>query len=331
AASQLSTRTLSSATSIPPYAAPYMAPEQFDGKDGDARTDIFAFGAILYEMLAGRPAFEGKTTAMLLAAVQTVEPEPLSKLQPATPPALEFVVKRCLDKDPSQRLQTARDLLNQLQWISEGGSGIVFRPIAAAGAQKQNRLVWIAAAVLALITAVFSPSAYRYFRGTPKSAAIRFSVSLPGTAVGTGGTPVAVSPDGRWIANARAGGNNGGIYLLPLGSVTPKFFFEGTSIYSPFWSPDSHAFGYFSDGKIKVSDVSGSPPQTVSDAPPPFGGATWSQDGVIVFATGGVLNRVPAAGGQPTPITALDTALQETEHLSPSFLPDGRHYLYLAM
>src|SRR5438093_6336683 len=133
-------------------------------------------------MLAGRPAFEGKTTAMLLAAVQTVEPEPLSKLQRATPPALQFVVKRCLAKDPGQRLQTARDLLNQLQWISGGGSGIVFRPITAAGAQKQNRVVWIVAAALALLTAVFSPSAYRYFRATPESPAVRFSVSLPGTA-----------------------------------------------------------------------------------------------------------------------------------------------------
>src|SRR5439155_6827174 len=91
---------------------------------------------------------------------------------------------------------------------------------------KQNRVVWIVAAALALLTAVFSPSAYRYFRATPESPAVRFSVSLPGTAVGIGGTPVAVSPDGRWIANARAGANNGGIYLLPLGSVTPKFLFE---------------------------------------------------------------------------------------------------------
>ena len=123
AVSRARTRTIAPSVSAPPFAAPYLAPEQIAGTDADARTDIFAFGAVLYEMLTGRPAFEGKTPAMLLAAMQTVDPEPVSKLQPETPPALDYVVKRCLAKDPKQRFQTARDLMRHLQWISEGDDG----------------------------------------------------------------------------------------------------------------------------------------------------------------------------------------------------------------
>src|SRR5262249_14679857 len=125
--------------------------------------------------------------------------------------------------------------------------------------------------------------------------------------------------------------NGGGLYLLQLGSVTPKFLFQGTSFYFPFWSPDSKSLAFVTDGKLKVTDLSGSPPQTMSDAPFPAGGGSWSKDGVIVFSSAGVLYRVQAGGGQPVQISTLDAALQETDHVLPSFLPDGRHFLYLAM
>src|SRR5262245_14259546 len=334
-ASQLSTRTAAlPAASLPSSAVPYLAPEQFDGNEGDARTDIFAFGSVLYEMLTGQPAFEGKTPAMLLAAIQTVDPEPVSTLQPMTPPALEYLVKRCLAKDPKQRLQSARDLVSHLQWVSEGSARIRV-PSAAARSHKRDRLLWAAAAAMVLLTLGLAPSAYRYFEGSPEPDDVRFVMSMPGTSgtVGgaTAGSPPMVSPDGRWIAGTRTIGNNGGVYLLEMGSVTPKIVIPGQVAFSLFWSPDSRSFAFFDDGKLKVTDTTGAPPQTLSDAPFPAGGGTWSKQGVIVFASGGLLHRVSAAGGQSTPITTLDASLQETEHLAPNFLPDGRHYLYLAM
>jgi Tol biopolymer transport system component len=330
--SQLATRTASApAASILPFAAPYIAPEQFDGTDAGERTDIFSFGAVLYEMLTGRPAFEGKTAPILLAAIQTVDPEPVSKLQPAVPPALDYVVKQCLAKDPRQRFQTARDLLSHLQWISQSSAQAALPAGAVTRRKRKDLLLWVSAAALVLLTAALTPSAYRYFQGSPESVEARFTTVMPGTTTAAGGSPVMVSPDGRWVAGARTQPNNGGVYLLPLGSVTPKLLLEGRVIWSFFWSPDSKSFGFFDDGKLKISDVSGSPPQTVGDAPFPIGGATWSKDGVIVFASGLVLHRVQAAGGQPTQITTLDTKLQELEHLAPNFLPDGHHFLYLAV
>ena len=328
-ASELPTRTTAlPAASVPAFAVPYLAPEQLDGSEADARTDLFAFGALLYEMLTGRPAFEGKTTPMLLAEIQTVDPEPVSKLQPATPPALGYLVERCLAKDPKQRVQTARDLLKHLQWISEGG-GQEEMPVTAARARKQNRLLWAAAVVVVLLTAGLGPLAYRYFGGTPATGEVRFVISsMTGTATGGSATPVAVSPDGRWIVAGRTTGSNSGLWVLPIGSVNPKLILEGNTAFSLFWSPDSRSFGFFDDGKLKTSDVSGAPPQTVSDAPFPIGGGTWSKDGVILFSSEGVLHRVQAAGGQPTRITTLNSSLQETEHRDPRFLPDGFHYLY---
>src|SRR5262249_7180247 len=181
-ASQLSTRTLSSPTaSILPLAASYLAPEQFEGTETGARADIFAFGAVLYEMLAGRPAFEGKTSAMLLAAIHTVDPEPVSQFQPAVPPALEYVVKQCLAKDPSHRFQTTRDLVSHLIWISEGSGRIGLPAGAAKGRRKRDRLLWIGAAALILLTASIAPSAYRYFEGAPDLGEVRFNTSMPGT------------------------------------------------------------------------------------------------------------------------------------------------------
>jgi eukaryotic-like serine/threonine-protein kinase len=330
-ASQVSTRTVISASSLPASAAAYVAPEQFDGVDADARADIFSFGAILYEMLTGQPAFEGKTPAILLAAIQTVDPEPVLKLRPATPPALAYLVKQCLAKDPKQRLQTARDLTQHLQWVSDGTARVGLPAGVATRQRKRDRLFGIAAAAFVLLGVSMLPVAYRYFKGPAELDEVHYVISsMVDSAVAAGGTPVTISPDGRWIAAARLAAN-GGVYLLPMDSVTPKVLLDDHVAWAFFWSPDSKSFGFFEDGKLKTSDVSGAPPQTLSDAPFPIGGGTWSKDGVILFASGGVLHRVQAAGGQPAQATTLDTSLHETEHLAPHFLPDGRHYLYLVM
>jgi len=325
--SMTTTRSLIPASAaIPAAAARYMAPEQFEGGEADARSDIFSFGTILYEMVAGRPAFQEKTHALLIAALQTVDPEPVSKVQPMVPPALDHLLRRCLNKDPRQRLQTAWDLLLQLQWIAEGGSQVGVSAPVAARARKRDWAVWGGAAAASLVAVALAPSAVSSFRAEPEREMIRFTVSN----MGAGQVPLSISPNGRWITNSR-GGQNLGVDGLLLGSVVPQVLIEDSIITQPFWSPDSRFIGFFQDGKLKKGEVSGGPSVVVCDTPVPIAGGTWNSDGVILFSGGGVIHRVLAAGGQPTPITELDEAQKETEHLFPQFLPDGRHYLFLAV
>jgi eukaryotic-like serine/threonine-protein kinase len=331
ALSARTTRAIAPSVSAPAFAAPYLAPEQIAGTDAEACADIFAFGAVLYEMLTGRPAFEGKTSPILAAAIQTVDPEPVSKLRAETPPALEYAVKRCLAKDPKQRFRTARDLTKHLQWIADGGDRMGATTLDV-GARKRDRWLFVAAAAIVLVTVSLALAAYRYFAVAAEAAEVRYVISsMSDTANATGGSPVTVSPDGRWITGARLTNTSGGIYALPMGAVTPKVLLDGHIAWAFFWAPDSKSFGFFEDGKLKTSDVSGSPPQTLSDAPLPIGGGAWGTRGVIVFASGGVLHKVQAAGGQPAQMTTLDPSLQESDHLAPYFLPDGVHYLYLAL
>jgi len=325
--SMLTTRTsISALSAVPTLAAPYLAPEQFAGLEVDARTDIFSFGAILYEMLTGRPAFQEKTQALLIAAVQSVDPEPVSKIQPMAPPALDHVVKRCLCKEPRQRLQTAWDLLLQLQWIAEGGSQIGVPVPIVAHRQKRDWAIWGGVAAASLLALGLAPTAVSSFRASPDPTLVRFTVSN----MGAGQVPLSISPNGRWITNSR-GGTNRGVDGLLLGSVRAQVLVEDSVITQPFWSPDSRFIAFFEGGKLKRGDVSGGPSQIICDTPTPIGGGTWNSDGVILFSGAGVIQRVLAAGGQPTPITELDEASKESEHLAPFFLPDGRHYLFLAV
>jgi serine/threonine protein kinase/Tol biopolymer transport system component len=327
ATSMATTRTsISSLSAVPTFAAPYMAPEQFAGLGVDARTDIFAVGAILYEMVAGRPAFQEKTQALLVAAVQTVEPDPVSKAQPMAPPALDHVIRRCLNKDPRQRLQTAWDLMSQLQWIAEGGSQIGIPAPVAARRQRRDWAVWSGVAAASLLAVGLTPAAVSSFRASPEPELVRFTVSN----MGAGQVPLSISPNGRWITNSR-GGTNRGVDGLVFGSIVPQVLIEDSIITQPFWSPDSRFIAFFQDGKLKKGDISGGPSQIVCDTPTPIGGGTWNSEGVMLFSGAGVIHRVLAAGGQPTAITELDQSGKETEHLAPFFLPDGRHYLFLVL
>lgn len=311
---------------ISPEAAPYLAPEQWDGVEGDARSDIFALGAILHEMITGTPAFEGKSQAMLVAAIQTIDPEPVSAKQPMAPPALDYLINRCLAKDPKKRLQTAWDLLSQLQWIAEGGSQVGVPAIFTAKRKKQERLIWIGMAVAALLVFAMAPATYHYLKGAPEPEDAKFVLTNMGNAAAQG-PPPSISPDGRWIFRSTGAL---GLVAVHLASVMPQLIAKDNVETQPFWSADSKFIAFFEDGKLKTIPVSGGPAKTICETPPPVTMGTWNQNGDILYSSAGLIYRVLAAGGQPTAISKLDASHNESAHLMPVFLPDNRHFLYLA-
>jgi Tol biopolymer transport system component len=310
----------------------YMAPEQLEGREADGRSDIFAFGAVLYEMATGRKAFEAKSQASLIAAILTAEPPPVSTVQPMTPPALDRVVRTCLAKDPDERWQSAHDVASELKWIAQGSQAGA--PATAAGGavskrRERERIAWVIAAAgllasLALAAALFQRS------GTVPARPVRLSLTMPEKAPFESFDHFTVSPDGRVVAFiARGAGGKTSIWLRPLSSptATPLGGTEG-AIWI-FWSPNGASIGFFADGKLKRIEAAGGPPQVLADADAPFGGA-WNQDGVILFAPKqyGPLYRIAATGGTPVVVTKL--AEHEDSHNWPRFLPDGRHFVFLA-
>jgi eukaryotic-like serine/threonine-protein kinase len=301
----------------------YMAPEQLEGKEADTRTDIFAFGAVLYEMATGKRAFEGKSQASRIAAILAAEPKPMRMLQPLTPPALERVVQTCLAKDPEERWQNAHDIMRELEWIAEAKpqSEEVTKVRSWAGA----RLAW---AVAALFCVAFLILAVLHFRETQaEQQPISFSFS-PWEKAQT--ASLSVSPNGRYIAlvGSWAGRSQLSVRRLDLPNIHILAGTEGAQY--PFWSPDSSFIGFFADGKLKKIAVNGGPTQTVCDAPDGRGG-TWNKDGMVVFSPSptGVLYSVPAAGGAASPVTVKATSAGLELHRFPHFLPDGRHFLFL--
>ena len=307
---------------------PYMAPEQLEGKEADARTDIFAFGAVLYEMATGKRAFTGRSKASLIAAILEHEPVPISTLQPMVPAALDRLVRTCLAKDPDERWQTAHDVLLELKGIGEAGAqpgmATALRP------RPRERLAWSLATFAVLIAAIATTVALSLReRGSPR--VLRFSVLLP-KEVGSV-LESAISPDGRRLAfTARHPDGKRLLWIRPIDSLAaqPLAGTEGAML--PFWSPDSRLLGFFAEDKLKKIEASGGSVQTVCEAVLGRGG-TWSREGTIVFggrSAGGdeVLHRVSEAGGAATALTQLDRAHHESIHLFPSFLPDGDHFVY---
>jgi serine/threonine protein kinase/Tol biopolymer transport system component len=311
----------------PPAGAAYMSPEQLGGEIADTRSDIFSFGAILYEMVTGKPAFEEKTLALLIASVQSVEPEDVSKVQPLAPPALSHLIKRASSKDPKKRLQTAWDLMVQLKWIAEGGTQVGLSIPIAVSRKKHDRMLWVALAALLIIAAALSPAIWSRFKAAPASPEARFVL----TGFPSNQTPITVSPDGRWLTAIVGGPAARGVFALPLNSVATQDLIKDNNVTQPFWSPDSRSMAFFEDGKLKKAEISGGPAQNICEVTNPIGGGSWSSDGVMLFSAAGRIYKVAANGGQPVAITELDKSKQETDHLGPNFLPDGRHYLYLAV
>ena len=304
----------------------YMAPEQLEGKEADARTDIFALGAVIYEMATGRKAFAGKSHASLISAIMTAEPPPISTLQSMTPPALDHVVRTCLAKEPDSRWQTASDVLLQLKWIAAGNSQAAFPVVPHRGARE--RLGWILAGCL--LAALIAVGVMMNLRPAPEARVVQFEVAPPQNDVS--GWP-AISPDGQHMAySAKATSTSPRmIFLRSLNSLdtNPLPGIEGDVDYS--WSPDSSQIAFATESALKKINITGGASQVICNHT--ASDIAWNRDGVILFwgGRGQGLLRVAAAGGEPKPVTKLDPARQETAHFFTQFLPDGRHFLYLAV
>ncbi len=309
----------------------YMAPEQLEGREADARSDIFAFGATLYETISGRKASEGASQASLITSVMSVEPPAVSTIQPMASPALDHIIRRCLAKSPDDRWQTARDLLGELKWTAEAGSQAGVPAPVVARRRSREQLAWLAAGAASLMFLIASVFALMHFREQPaKSAAVRFQVPVPEKLSFHWYDMSAVSPDGERVAFTASGdGNDGHLFVRTLNSLVATPLAKADNAYSPFWSPDGRQLAFFTSAKLRKADLSGGPSVTLCESCSGIEGGTWNRDGVILISLRGVLNRLSAAGGEPKPLGPLVQG--ETDQAWPQFLPDGEHYLFLSV
>jgi Tol biopolymer transport system component len=314
----------------------YMAPEQLEGKEADARSDLWALGCVLYEMATGKRAFEGKSQASLIAAILKEEPRPMSELRPITPPALERIVRRCLEKNPEERFQSARDLgfdLETLGATSVGASAGRQASGVVTSGRRRERFAW-GIAVAAVVAAIVTPVVLRSTSRPPAPGLERFAVTAPpGGTIWSDGPSAAISPDGRRLAFTvvdSAGTQR--LWIRPLESFSVQPLPGTENAFLPFWSPDSRFIAFFADGKLRKVPVEGGPPEVICDAPNGRGGS-WSKDGVIVFAplATGPLLRVSVDGGVVVEVAKPDSARGETALRFPCFLPDGRRFLYVVL
>jgi len=311
----------------------YMAPEQLEGRDTDARTDIFAFGAIVHEMVTGKRVFEGRSQASLISAIMSTPPAPVSSLQPLAPTALDHVVGRCLAKDVDERWQSTHDLKLQLTWIAEGKSSAPALSRSTTATRSRERLAWGIATLAVLgVAGLMGVLALQGSRPAPAPANEFVLLPPPDARFTDDVTGQAIAPNGRQIVFVAAALNDPPrLWLRALDSLVPRAL-EGTDGgNSPFWSPDSRSIGFFADGKLKRLDLDGGSPRSLADAP--FGlGGSWSQNGTIVYVPNlaSTAYRIAADGGTPVAITRFDKRRGDFLHGAPTFLPDGKHFLFFA-
>ena len=312
----------------------YMAPEQLEGREADARSDIFAFGAVLYEMATGRRAFEGKSQASLIASILTSDPAPISVVQPLTPPALERVVRTCLTKDPEDRWQSAHDIGSQLTWIAQAGSAAGIAAPVVASRRRQDRVAWgVVGLVAGILVGAVAVRAVSRARPSDARLVTRAAIPVPAqeTFVLDRYVTLAISPDGRRIVYVARRDGKRQLVQRSLDAA------EGTAIagtegaYSPFFSPDGQWVGFGAEGKVKKVSLAGGAPITVcalhSDE---LLGGSWGPDDTLVFPDkwGGPLVRVASSGGVPTAVTKPDGRGDDHGHIFPEILPGGKAVLF---
>jgi eukaryotic-like serine/threonine-protein kinase len=312
----------------------YMSPEQVRALPADHRSDIFAFGCVLYEMLSGRRPFSAGSTIETMHAILRDEPLSLPPGAAGSGAALERVVGTCLAKEPAERWQSAADLARELSWAGENEGGATPGSASATptGRGPARWIPWALAGLSAagLVFALRTPRELR--RPEP---VIRFLVPPPENAtyernvLGTSFTP---SPDGTTIAHLAYSGGPASIWLWSVAGGTATRLADTEGAVSPFWSPDGLSLAFFADSKLKKIAVAGGPAQVLCAAP--FGHAgTWGPNGIILYSewrgAGQGIYRVPAEGGMPEKLRLADGAAAETTRAWPVFLPDGAHFLYL--
>jgi len=310
----------------------YMSPEQVEGKELDARSDIFSLGAVLYEMVTGQRAFEGKSQLSVASAILEKEPVPISTIKPMSPRSLDHIIRRCLAKDPDDRWQTARDVALELHSIAQNNS--VTPSTAVPGVQRRGAyrewVAWGLASVLLIATGyfLFRPQVMLDLR----QFAIYTSILPPDKHRIERSSLGVLSPDGRFLVfPAYPSEGSGQLWLRPLNSLTSRPLPGTEGGYGAFWSPDSQWIAFFSGSNLKKISVEGGAPIVICHALDGRGGS-WGPDGTILLVPGVSISvySVPATGGSPKTVTQLDKSLQELTHRWPIFLPDGKHFLFFS-
>ena len=315
----------------------YMAPEQLEGKEADARTDIFAFGVVVYEMATGKKAFEGKSQASVISAIMSSDPPLMSSLQPMTPPALDRVVKKCLAKEPEKRWQAASDVCDELKWISdEAGPHTALAPVASGRKIWLKMTLWSGATLAACV--IVGLAVWMLKPAAPKPVS-RFAVTLPPDQrlpIYQGRNAIAISPDGTHLVYVGTVLGSPGLlptqfYLRAIDGLESRPIPGTEGGMSPFFSPDGQWIGFSAGGELKKVSLSGGAPVSLGVSTPDLGifGASWSRRGMIAFqnALSGAIQQISEAGGSPQPLTRLEKG-KNTAHIFPEFLPDGKALLF---
>ena len=312
----------------------YMAPEQLEGKEADTRTDIFAFGTVVYEMATGKKAFEGKSQASLIAKILETEPPPISSLQPMTPPAFDRVVRKCLAKEPEKRWQAASDICDELKWIAEERAPKTLPTAVAVAPSRISRLWMLISAVACLIAASFAAFAVWILKPAAPKPVIRFAMSLPpGQRLDISRSAIAISPDGTHLVYAAGPSNlTTQLYVRALDGLEANPIPGTGGGGDPFFSPDSQWIGFTTPGKLMKLSLRGGAPVSLVDLNfAGFFGASWGSRGRIALVPQlfGPVQQIPDTGGNLQPLTRLDKV--EGTHRWPEFLPDGKSILFTAL